>query len=158
MRFFRVIGAIVLVGLLLALGVGIYQAGVIAGGAGTATAAAPAYWYGPWFGPWFGFGLFHLFGFLLFILLIVGLVRLVFWGGRGRRGWGPGYGPGPGGWSGPNGQGGPMGRHGDWEQRMRDYHDRLHASGPSGSTSGSGAPGAPSGTVGSTPDDPRAAG
>ena len=146
MRFFRVIGAIVLVGLLLALGVGVYQAGVVAGAAGNgATAAAAPYWYGPgaWFGPWFGFGfgLFHLFGFLLFILLIVALVRLVFWGGRRHRGWGAGYGPGPGGelgWHGPNGPRGPMGPGGDWEQRMREYHDRLHTSGAS-TSSGTGA-------------------
>jgi hypothetical protein len=150
MRFIRVIGAIVLAGLLLALGVGVYQAGVIAGAAGNGAAVAPYHWYGPgaWFGPWFGFGLFHLFGFVLFALLIVALVRLVFWGGRGRRAWGGGYGPG---------------RGGDWDQRMREYHDRLHASGASTSAATSagipsaGAPGAgPAGPT--TPNDPRASG
>ncbi len=114
MRFTRIIAAVLLVGLGIALLVGAYQAGLVvgAGSAGTAAATVPAHWYGPaWFVPWFGFGLFHLFGLILFVLLIVGLVRLVFWGGHDRRAWGHDAGP-----------------RGDWDRRMRDYHDSLHAS------------------------------
>ena len=85
------------------------------------TAAAPVpypyYGYGPhFFG--FGFGIFGLLFFLFFLFVIFRIIGFAFWGMRGR-GWG--YGPGG---------------HGGWhqyrEERMREWHERVH-SGQSGS-------------------------
>lgn len=127
MQWFRVLAAIVLVGLLVALGAGVYQAGVVAGAAqqGTATVAPWMYGWGPGFG--FGFGIFHLLGTLFFLFLVFALIRVVLFGGSRRRWGGPG-----GGWNhdaGPMGPRGPWGPGRDaWEERIREYHATLHAS------------------------------
>jgi hypothetical protein len=117
-------GLLVLV-LLGAIGVGIYDAGLqqgIAQSASVPAGAVPYYAYG-FHG---GFGLFGLLFPILFLFLIFGLARAAFRGGRG--GWG-------GGW----------GHHGydrdAWMQerdsRMADLHRRLHEeAGSSGTTTG----------------------
>ena len=70
-----------------------------------------------------GFGIFGFLGFLLFLFLIFGLLRAIFW--RGRGGWGPGRGwGGPGGY-GPGGYGGGYG-HGDHRARFQETFDELH--------------------------------
>ncbi len=98
----RIIPAILLIAVL-AIGGGIiastaYQAGLqtavttTAGGTVVAPVVIPAYGYG-WhgFGPGFGFG-FGFLGFLgtlLFVVIVVGLIRAIVFGGRGRHGhWG----------------------------------------------------------------------
>jgi hypothetical protein len=153
--FARVIAALVLVGLLGAVGVSIYQAGFVAGAATTgATVVAPYAGYG--YGWGIGHGVFGFFGTLIVIFLVFGLLRAIFWRGPrwGRGGWGyghHGYGPG-----GPGGPGGPEGFRGSpWEQRAREYHDEWHrresdreGSGSSGSSSSG--PSSPT-TSGSSP-------
>src|SRR5690349_5518667 len=102
-----------------------YQAG-LSTAVTTAAASAPAgtvvtpvapvpypYYYGGWGWGWgHGFPFLGFIGFFLFLFLIFGLMRAIFWRGRGGwgRGWGgPGYGYGPGGY-GPGGYGkGPGG-------------------------------------------------
>jgi len=65
--------------------------------------------FGPGAGPWgpgwgAGFSIWGFLGTLFAIFLIVALIRVIAFGGRGRhRGWGPG---GPGGLGGPGGPGG----------------------------------------------------
>jgi hypothetical protein len=89
--FFRFLAFLLAIGLLVAVGVGIYNAGVSAG-LGT-DAGVPPYVGQPWGWGWAGgifgfiFGLFFLF---LFFGLIFGLLRAAFgWGHHGRRhGWG----------------------------------------------------------------------
>ena len=141
--------AVVIVGIVAAIGGGIYQAGVAQGivdaGRVPAGAAVGMAGYG------YGWG-FHPFGFLgllfplLFLFLIVGLARAAFGGGQGR-GWGRGYGYGPGGPGASHGawgrgfgpDGGPDAWREEREQRIADLHRRLHdadarggqASGPS---------------------------
>lgn len=120
--------SLVAVLVLAGVGVGIYNAGVTQGvlEAGRVPAGAPVpagygYGYG-WHGAGFGFGFLGLLFPILFFVLLIGLARAAFGGGRGPRGgWGPG---GPGGW----GNGGP-GRDGWREERDRriaDLHQRLH--------------------------------
>ena len=86
------------------------------------------YGYGYGYGPGWGHG-FSIFGFLgtlLFIFLIFGLLRAIFFrGGPGRRGgWGPGWGGGPGGWN--------TGNHDHdrtrnfWESRFGESFDEWH--------------------------------
>ncbi len=117
--FARVMGALLLVAVVVAIGSTVYNAGVTAGLAEAAQQAAAAgdpvalppygygYGYGPyWHGPW-GFGFFG-FIFLFFgIFLVIGLVRAVF-------GWGRGGGP-----RGPWGRGG---RREMFEAMHRDLH------------------------------------
>lgn len=151
---FRLIAAIALIALLGAAGASIYQAGLTQGLAQTGTAVAPAvvpYYYG-WHPFGFGGGLFGFFGGLLFLFLIIGLLRAIFFGGR--RGWG---GPGRGGWSGhdhdPSGMRGFRGS--PWESRAREVHDEWHrtheaggSSSPGGSSAGGTTPaGGPSSTA-----------
>jgi len=109
-----------------------YQAGLTTAvaqlPAGSATVVAPivmpAYGYG--FGhPDFGF--LGFLGTIFFLILVFGLLRAIFGGGRGHgHGWGPG---GPGG---PGGQGGPCGPDGQnpWQarghQRFDDWHREAH--------------------------------
>jgi hypothetical protein len=112
--FLRLAAGIVLAVLLVGLGVGIYQFGVAAGAAGTASPGTVAHVYG--FHPWgFGFGLFGIVWFLLFVLLVVGLARFAL-GFGGRRGGPRGYGHG---WSDPT-WGDERGR------RIAELHRRLH--------------------------------
>ena len=116
---FRVIAALALVGVLVMIGVGIYNAGVSAGLAETAvevTSGAPAVYYGPYVGHpwgWGGFGFFGIIFWILGIFLIFGLIRAAFgWGRWGRGGdWGRHHGPG--------GYGGPR-------EYMEDWHRKAH--------------------------------
>jgi hypothetical protein len=117
-----------------------YQAGLSAdvtvvqadGTTGTAVTPVivPTYGWG-WngYGPGVGPGPFLGFlGTLFMIVLLIGLIRLVFFAGRGRRGNGPGN-SGPGGW-GP-GRWGPPGRWGDpsrWEGHAHEVFDDWHSS------------------------------
>lgn len=140
----RVIAAIVLVGLLGALGVGVYQAGFVAGAATEGATVVAPYAYG-WGGGWgIGHGFFGFFGTLLVIIIIFGLLRAIFW--RGPR-WGGGWGYGR-----HYGPGGPDGFRGSpWEDRAREVHDEWHRrQGGEGSTGSSGSAGGSSGSGGST--------
>jgi len=93
----------------------------------------------------YGFGFYRPFGFgfgflgclipLLFILLIFGLLRFLFWGPRWGRGWGRGWGYGPYGWD-PS--------RGDIPPPLKDLHRRLHES--ESNPPPTSAPGAPSGS------------
>jgi hypothetical protein len=128
MRYFRVIGVIVLALLAIGLAGAIYQTGYQVGAEATGATApvvvAPGYGYG-WHGWGWGFGggLFGFLGFLLFLFIFIGILRALF-GGWGRRGgWGPGY---RGGWGrGDWGQGGHK-DFGPWEDRAREVHDEWH--------------------------------
>jgi hypothetical protein len=136
----RTIAAILLVAVL-AIGGGLiattaYQAGLntavttaVAGGA-TVVAPLPAAGYGYGYGyGWhpggFGLGFFGLLGTLLFVFLVIGLIRALFFrGGHGRRGgWGP-----------SGGTGGPGGGR-FWEARLGDSFQEWHrqAHGPESS-------------------------
>ena len=122
---------LIVVGILVGVGVGIYQAGVTQGivdaGRVPAAGVVPVAGYG------YGYG-FHGFGFLgllfplLFLFLIFGLVRAAFGRGRGwGGGWGGRYGYGPG-WGkgyGP-GSGGPDSWREERERQISDLHRRLH--------------------------------
>jgi hypothetical protein len=131
----------------------------------TPVAPYPYPYYGPgwgwgWHGGW---GIFGFLFFLFFLFLIFGLLRAVFWRGRGWGGPG-GYG-GPGRWAGPGGPG--YGKWGDHDHRARfqeafdDMHRQSHEgpSGQSGTPAASDAPGGSgsAGPTGSTsPNDPSA--
>lgn len=109
------------------------------------------YGYGYGHGPGWGYG-FSIFGFLgtlLFIFLIIGLLRAVFWRGPG---WGGRR------WGGPGGPGGP-GNWGDHRSRYQetfdDWHRQAHEG--SGASGGSGEPGTSGAPSESTkPKDPSA--
>ena len=135
------------------------------------------YGYGYGYGGWgHGFSIFGFLGTLLFIFIIVGLLRAIFWRNRWGGGWGHhGYGKwGPGGPGGPGGAafGGP-GRWGDpsqfgqhdprnrFHQTFEDWHREAHGSATTASgTTGPGTTGEPapsdqstgqSGSTGSSP-------
>lgn len=143
MRFFRILGVIVLALLAVGLGGAIFQTGYLAGVAADGTApvvVGPGYGYGWGWG--FG-GLFGFLGFLLFLFIFIAIVRAIVGGGRG--GWGRG-GWGPGGWDSD-----PSQRFGPWEERAREVHDEWHrreASGGSAPSSGTSPTDPPSGGVG----------
>lgn len=134
---------LIVVGILVAVGVGIYQAGVAQGvidaGRFPAGAAVPVAGYDGYRGGG-GFGILGLLFPLFFLFLIFGVLRAIF---GHRRGWGHGYGYGRGWDRGP----------GDREQFVAEMHRRLHetdaGSGTapggtgSGTAPGSGTPGAP---------------
>ena len=133
-----------------------YQAGVTTGAATVATGGStvvtpiivPAWGFHPFA---FGFGFLGFLGTIFFLILVFGLFRAIFWGGRHRHGWGPGgYGPGGPGGLGPNGQGGWGGRE-RFRGTFNEWHTEAHAaSGTSGHPTGpTGAPGT-TGTSGST--------
>jgi hypothetical protein len=117
------LGAIVVL-VLAGIGIGIYNAGVSQGIAqaatlpeGTTVVAPVGYGYG-WGHPgFFGFGFLWILFPIFFFLLLFGLARAAF--GGGRRWGGPGWGPGPGGY-------GSNGWHEERERRMAEYHQRLH--------------------------------
>ena len=124
------LATLIVVGLLISVGAGIYQAGVAQGvvdagrfpAGATVPIAGAGYGYG-WHGP-DGFGL--LFG-LLFLFILFGIIRAAFFRGRG---WGHhGYGYGPGWGMGYRPGGGPAGPD-SWrdarDQRIADWHRRLH--------------------------------
>lgn len=112
------------VGVLIAIGGGIYQAGVAQGivDAGRVPAGAAVGYIGGW-----GF---HPFGFLgllfplFFLFLLFGIIRAIFGFGRGR-GWSHRHGYGDGSWYGKGGYG-PDGWREERERRMAELHQRLH--------------------------------
>jgi hypothetical protein len=121
--FARVLAALVVIGLIVAIGVGVYDAGVTAGLAQTVAApsgAPVAYYPGPYFWHGGGFGFFGIFFWILGIFLIFGLLRAIFgwgrWGGRGYRDWNHR----------PNGYGGPR-------EHFEEWHRRAHEPGSQGS-------------------------
>ena len=142
MRFPRVLGAIVLTVLAIGLAGAIFQTGYLAGAGADGVVDMPVRaWHA--FGWGFGGGLFHLLGFLFFIVLFVSLLRLAFGGGRGHGG--HGWGPGPRGWD-HDGS-----RYGRWEDRAREVHDEWHRrQGDGGGASTAGSTGS-SGAAGTTP-------
>jgi hypothetical protein len=93
-----------------------YQAGYAAGLAtklpagGAAVAPYWAYGFHPFFG--FGFGLFPVLVLILVVVLLFSAFGRRRWGYFGYRGY-------------PGGAGGP-GSPSPFEQRMRDWHDRMH--------------------------------
>ena len=103
---------LVVVGLLVGVGIGAYQAGVTQGiidaGRFPAGATVPVAGYG-WHGP----GIFGLLVGLFFLFLLFGLLRAVFSrGGGSRGGWGPGgY---------RAGWGEPEGRGAEWHRRLHE--------------------------------------
>ncbi|HZY41344.1 MAG TPA: hypothetical protein VFF59_05000 [Anaerolineae bacterium] len=122
--FFRVVLALVLIGAVVGLGAGVYNAGVTRGITAVGQVALPdgANGVGPYayYGlhrPWgFGFGLFGLIGPLLFFFLIFAIVRgLFFRGGRGPWGHGP--------WN-----------RGDWDKNVppmvQEWHRKMHETEP----------------------------
>jgi hypothetical protein len=152
----RFLVGLIAVGLLIGIGVEIYQSGVQQGivDAGRVPAGAAVPYVGYGYHPGFGFGFLGFLFPLLFIFLIFGLLRAAFWGGRGRRGWGGhgwgGYGYGPGGrGSDPNSW------QAERDRRIAEMHQRLHDADAPGATPGSGgsASGSGAGTTGG-PDRP----
>ena len=116
-----VLGALIVL-VLAGIGIGIYNAGVSQGIAqaatlpeGTTVVAPVAYGYGYGHPGFFGFGFLWILFPIFFFLLLFGLARAAFGGGRrwGGPGWGPG-GYGRDGW------------HEERERRMAEYHQRLH--------------------------------
>jgi hypothetical protein len=120
----------VLLVVLAAVGVSVYNAGVQAGASqvvqqavqdGQTVTVAP-YPYAPYAHGWgFGFGFFGIFFWIIGFFLIFGLIRAVLGFGR----WG-GRGPG----KGMYGRGGWYGRPGGWSgsgsDRVADWHRELH--------------------------------
>lgn len=137
----RFIAAVAVVGLVGAAGVGIYQAGFVAGAAAEGVTVVPPFagygWYGPGWGH--GFGLFGFLGAVLFVFLLFGLLKALF--GRGPRGaWNGGWGhPSRHGW----GHRPDAFRGGPWEDRAREIHEewhRRHGSDPDADAGGAGTP------------------
>jgi hypothetical protein len=114
-RFFLVL---VLLAVLAAAGIYVYNIGLSQGLAqatnqsGQAPGATPysPYWYGPYFRP-FGFG-FGFLGFLFWAFLIFFLLRALFWRPLWGRRW----------------------HHGDWDrnfpERMEEWHRQMHEKSP----------------------------
>ena len=118
---------LIVVGVLVGIGAGLYQAGVTQGiiDAGRFPAGGPVPVTG--YGPGHGFGFLGLLFPILFLFLIFGLIRAAFSRGRGwgpgygqGRGWGPGFGPG---------SGGPDGWREERDRRISELHRRLHDEG-----------------------------
>jgi phosphotransferase system glucose/maltose/N-acetylglucosamine-specific IIC component len=132
--FFRLLGLLVLLGVVGVLAYNLGWSNGVATHLPAGSTVQPYYYGGP-----FGFGLgFGLFGFLWFVLIVFGvfwLLRLAFWG-FGRRAFG-------GGWDGGQ-RGGPS----DWraarEQRMQVWHRRAHGEAPPAPSAPSGPGGTPS--------------
>jgi hypothetical protein len=121
----RFVAALALVGVLIAIGVGVYNAGVSAGlvqqGAAVASGAPAVVYPGPYVGHWGwgpGFGIFGIFFWILGIFLIFGLIRAAFGFGR----WGHGRGD----W------GNHHGRYGGPREHFEDWHRQAHESGDGG--------------------------
>jgi len=119
------LGAIV-VAVLVGVGVGVYNAGISQGiieaGRVPEGAAVPGpYGYSWGYHPGFvGFGFLGLLFPILFIVLLVGLARAAFGGGRRwNGGWSPG---GP-------GRSGPESWYEERERRIAELHQRLHDEG-----------------------------
>lgn len=86
------------------------------------------YGYGPGWGWGHGFSIFGFLGTLLVIFIIIGLLRAVFWRGRG---WGGGWGPGYGKWG--NGEHDSRSR---FHRTFEDWHREAHgeSTGTTGTT------------------------
>ena len=132
--FIRVLAALALVGVLIAIGVGVYDAGVTAGlaqqGAAVASGAPAVVYGGPYAGHWGwgwgpGFGFFGIFFWILGIFLIFALLRAAFGFGRGGR-----Y---RGGWGDHHGRYG----YGDPRDHLEDWHRQAHEAGSGSSSTGS---------------------
>lgn len=149
--FLGLVATLIVVGLLVSVGAGIYQAGVAQGVADAgrfpagATVPVAGYGYGG-FGWHHGPDLFGLLFGLFFLFILFGIVRAAFFGGRGR-GWGHhGYGEGRGPWGrggfGPGGFGpgdGPESWRAERDSRIANWHRRLHEEeAGSGGSSGAG--------------------
>ncbi len=138
---FRVVTALVLIGLVAFLTGGAYAAGYAEGANHVGTVS-------PWV--YGGFGASHIIGFLITLFVVVLILRLIFFGGHRRHwGYGPygrwGYGPGPWGGNQPgNTQPGDWQR-GPWQDPAQtvfdDYHRRAHD--PASQTSQPGQPNDP---------------
>jgi hypothetical protein len=132
--FVRGLAMLALVAVLVAVGVGVYNAGVTAGvaqqGAAIASGAPVVVYPGPYIGHGWGwgpgFGFFGIFFWILGIFLIFGLIRAAFGFGNhgGRRGWGGHHG----------GYAGYAGHGGDPRDHLEDWHRRAHETGDGGST------------------------
>lgn len=137
--FFGFLAGLLVLGLLVGVGAGIYQLGIAQGivdaGRFPAGATVPVAGYGyGWHG---GPGIFGILFGLFFLFLLFGLIRAAFSRGRGwGPGWGGGWGPG---WSGGPGRG--DGWHEERDRRVAEWHRHLHETEPSG---GPGAGGGPS--------------
>ena len=128
-----------------------YQAG-LSTAVTTAAASAPAgtvvtpvapvpypYYYGGWGWGWgHGFPFLGFIGFFLFLFVIFGVMRAIFWRGRwggpgGRGGWGgPGYGYGPGGYGpGAYGKGDDRDPRSHFQKTFDDWHRQAHGDGSS---------------------------
>ena len=145
---FRILAALLLVGLFAAITAGAYGAGYAAAGG---TGAMP---WGQGVANGFAWGGFHIFGFLFTVLMLVvvfAIVRAVIWG-HPHRHWdrfGPGGPGGPGDWHGRDRM------HGSWRMRgdeaprggefLTDWHKQAHSEAPSQWTGGPNQPG-PTGT------------
>lgn len=144
--FFGFLATLIVVGLLVGVGAGIYQAGIAQGvvdaGRFPAGATVPVNGYGyGWHGPDV-FGI--LFG-LFFLFILFGIIRAAFFGGRGgwghRGGYRGGYGWGPGWDKGDGPSEGPTSWRADRDSRIADWHRKLHEE-ETGSTGAGGSPGA----------------
>jgi hypothetical protein len=147
--WFRMAALVVLLVVLGAVGVAVYNAGIQAGvsqavqvttGDGTPVVVAPAPVYHGWGWGW-GFGFFGFFFWIIGFFLIIGLLRAIFGFGRWGRGGPGGWGYGRGGYYGGGGWGyGGKGNGGRGDQ-IADYHRELHRREESGETdAGSGRP------------------
>jgi hypothetical protein len=125
--FFRVVLAFVLIGAVVGLGVGVYNAGVTRGLVASGQVAlpdganglvAPYAYYGLHRPFGFGFGLFGLIVPLLFFFLIFGAIRGLFFRGWRRGPWGNG----------------PWTYGGDWDKNvppmMQEWHRKMHETEP----------------------------
>ena len=126
------LATLIVVGLLVSVGAGVYQAGVAQGivdaGRFPAGASVPVPGAGYGYG-WHGPDLFGLLIGLFFLFILFRIIGGAFFGGRGR-GWGHhgyGYGPGWGKGYGPvDGADGPRSWREARDQRMADWHRQLH--------------------------------
>jgi hypothetical protein len=142
--FFGFLFGLIVIGVIVSIGVGVYQAGIAQGivdaGRYPAAAAVPVAGYG-WHGP----GIFGILFGIFFLFLIFGLIRAAFSRGRDYGpGWGHGYGWGPGWSKGPGSGGGPEGWREERDRRIADLHRRLHDE-EANVTSGSGTTSEPGG-------------
>ena len=148
--------SLIAVGILVAVGVGIYQAGVAQGviDAGRFPAGAAVPVAGVGYGGYHGFDFLGLLFPLLFLFLIFGVLRAAF---GHRHGWGHGYGHGRGWDTGPGAPGDMRGGRWDRENYVAEMHRRLHEA---EGASGSGGPGgsASSGSTGAGSGSPNASG
>ncbi len=149
--FFGFLATLIVVGLLVSIGAGIYQAGIAQGvidaGRFPAGATVPVAGHGyGWHG---GPGIFGILFGLLFLFILFGIIRAAFFGGRGgwgHRGHGRGDGWGPGWDRGDGPDAGPGSWRADRDSRIAEWHRKLHEEETGWSDSG-GTPGASGGSA-----------